>query len=50
MKIKFLKNYVNKKKGKVHDFEISLAKKLIKEKIAEEYKTVKKSNDKSNNK
>lgn len=38
MKIVFLKDHVNKKKGNVHEFEIGLAKELIKDKIAEEVK------------
>lgn len=39
MKIKFLKDHVNKEKGNIHDFEKGLAKKLIKDGIAEEVKS-----------
>lgn len=38
MKIEFIKDYSNKKKGNVHEFELSLAKRLIGEGVAKEYK------------
>ena len=38
MKIQFTKDYVNKKKGNVHDFDTRLAKQLIKEGVAKEIK------------